>query len=110
MGIGDSADATREATVAQYFVRVVLHGATAADYSDLHAEMAKVGGDRTIRGDSGTVYDLPDAEYVLHNTLEVEAVRDAIVAIAAGIRSDPSVLVIEVIRSAWRLAIVPGVS
>nr|CUV28854.1 conserved protein of unknown function [Ralstonia solanacearum] len=50
--------------MASFTTRVVLHNADPDDYTDvLHPAMAKQGFTRTIKGDSGKTYDMPDAEY-----------------------------------------------
>lgn len=93
-----------------YTVRVVLHGATAKHYQLLHEMMGKAGARRTVRGSNGMLFDLPDGEYVLSNSLPVTKVMDAVADIAGSVKSlpQPSVLVTEAIGWAWQLRPVPG--
>lgn len=95
--------------MASFLIRVVLHrDATSKNYQDLHAAMERYGCERSIQGDDGILYDLPDGEYVLESDARYETVRDDVVKIATAVRMDPSVLVTEALRYAWRLYPVPG--
>lgn len=98
--------------MAFFTIRVVLHAATAKNYADLHARMINAGASRTIRGDDGVVYDLPDGEYDLVSGLDAGSVMRAVADIARGVKAvpDPSVLVTEAKSRAWRLRPVPGQS
>jgi hypothetical protein len=98
--------------MAQHTIRVVIHGATAKNYDDLHTGMVRLGANRTIRGDDGVTYDLPDGEYDLSSTSGAVAVRDAVYRVARAVRPDldPSVLVTTSAARAWRLRPVPGQS
>jgi hypothetical protein len=95
-----------------YTVRIVLHGATAKHYQLLHELMAKAGARRTVCGSQGMLFDLPDGEYVLSNSLSVGKVMEAVAGIAASIKPlpIPSVLVTETLSWAWQLRPVPGQS
>lgn len=53
--------------MAQAIARVELHGATAQDYTTLHAAMQQRGFSRTIRGSDQSVYQLPTGEYIHSN-------------------------------------------
>lgn len=94
----------------EYTVRIVLHGATPKHYQSLHVLMAKAGARRTVRGLNGMLFDLPDGEYVLSNSLSVSKVMEAVADIAGSVKPvpQPSVLVSETIRWAWQLRPVPG--
>lgn len=95
--------------MANYTIRIVLHGATAGDYQRLHDAMEHRGAKRFLIGTDQVAYDLPDGEYDLETGYDTEEVRDRVVAIAASVRSDPSVLVTRVSGPRmWRLCPVPG--
>ena len=49
--------------MADFTVRVELHGAEWEDYDILHEEMEAQGFSRTIRGESGDLFELPPAEF-----------------------------------------------
>lgn len=95
-----------------YTVRIVLHGATIGHYQQLHELMGKAGAQRAVRGLNGRLYDLPDGEYVLSNSLPVSRVMEAVADIAGSVKPLPlpSVLVTETLRWAWQLRPVPGQS
>jgi len=50
--------------MAQFIVRIELHGAKGEDYSKLHSAMGHHGFLRTLTGTDGIVYLLPTAEYI----------------------------------------------
>ena len=92
-----------------YVIRVVLHGATAADYELLHERMAAGGALRTITSDSGIVYDLPDGNYAWDTESEAPYVRDEVKRVADIIRDGASVLVSSG-HIAWSLLTPPSQS
>lgn len=94
--------------MAEYMIRIVLHGADGEEYDQLHEEMEAAGASRSIRADDGKLYDLPNAEYYLETERLGADVRDIVVEIAAAIRPDPSVLVCKATAFFWRLQPVPG--
>ena len=96
--------------MAQYMIRVVLHGASGEDYEALHEAMGDSGASRSIQSDDGELYDLPDAEYYLESDRLGPDVRDIVVALASKVRPDPSVLVSRATGFFWRLKVVPGTS
>lgn len=98
--------------MADYIVRIVLHGATASHYEMLHKNMVTAGARRTVTGSDGIVYDLPDGNYVMSNTRNASDVRDAVLQIAKSAKSppDPSVLVASYDQLSWWLYPVPGQS
>jgi hypothetical protein len=49
--------------MAQFTTRVELHGVTWEAYNRLHSAMEKAGFSRTIIGDDGITYMLPEREY-----------------------------------------------
>lgn len=77
-----------------FSVRVELHGDD-PDYDLLHDEMEKAGFNRTIKGESGNVYHLPDAEYNYRASLSKGIVADRAYAIANRVKEKPSILVTE---------------
>jgi Endoribonuclease GhoS len=58
-----------------FTIRVELHGANYNDYQTLHAAMQQAGFSRTIKGDNGRVYHLPEAEYTISTVANAESVR-----------------------------------
>ncbi len=55
--------------MAEYIVRIELNGSPSwQQYERLHGLMRKAGFSRTVRGDSGMVYDLPHAVYYCDTT------------------------------------------
>lgn len=95
-----------------YIIRIVLHGAIAAQYTKLHDLMLQNGASRHIVGSDGMKYDLPDGEYVLVSSYTVAQLRDAIVQIATSVKAkpDPSVIVAAYSDIAWQLRPFPGQS
>jgi hypothetical protein len=64
--------------VANFLVRVELHGATwPDDYDALHKAMARAGFDHRLLADDGKYYRLPTAEYAVSGNHTIEAVRKA---------------------------------
>ncbi len=87
--------------MANFLVRIELHGATWNDYEELHVEMAGRGFSREIAGDNGQSYQLPTAEYVIHSGAELSAVRGLAAAAAKTTGRKFGVIVAEYSRSAW---------
>lgn len=98
--------------MAAYIIRVVLHGATAAQYAALHKGMLNGGAKRTILGANGLAFDLPDGEYVLSSSLVATKIRDIVADIARAAKTspDPSLIVAAYTDIAWQLRPVPGQS
>ena len=63
--------------MARFTTRIELHGASRSDYDELHAAMKKEGFTRTITSDTGTVYDMPWAEYNYSGGRSLQQVLDA---------------------------------
>jgi len=84
-----------------FSVRVELHGDD-PDYDLLHDEMEKAGFSRTIKGESGNVYHLPDAEYNYHASVSRGIVTERAYAIANRIKKNPSVFVTESKGRHWK--------
>lgn len=90
--------------MADFTVRVELHGATGVDYENLHEAMFQAGFRRFIVGDGGGVYALPTAEYRLEDApMTAEGVRELGLAVARRVRAspDPWVLACETTNVAW---------
>ena len=90
--------------MANYTIRIELHGASAQDYLRLHDAMFQIGAKIYIEGDNGVAYQMPSAEYDLENTgLSAAQVRDVAYEIARRFTPNPWVLVTEVASRAWVL-------
>lgn len=76
--------------MANFIIRVVLHGATSEQYEMLHARMAAGGAVRTIRSDNGLVYDLPDGNYYWDTVSDELYVRDEVKRVADGVSQMPA--------------------
>jgi len=59
----------------RFTTRVVLHGADEDDYEILHESMQSEGFTRTITGEHGIEYHLPEAEYNKTGNFKPEDVR-----------------------------------
>jgi hypothetical protein len=51
--------------MANFLIRVELHGGDSKDYTKLHEVMENGGYSRSIKADGGRVFDLPTVEYVI---------------------------------------------
>jgi hypothetical protein len=90
--------------MADFTIRVELHGASFDDYRKLHDAMFTAGATMYITGDDGRAHVLPTAEYdLLNSALTVEQVRDQVATIAAPYShwKLPWVLVTQVAARAW---------
>ncbi len=100
--------------MANFIVRVELHGATSDDYTKLHADMELAGFKRTIISSNRTTLQLPTAEYVISSFADGESIRDAAYNVAIGVCRDsrtmnqngksqnPSVIAAEFLNLSWR--------
>lgn len=80
--------------MADFTIRVELHGATRQDYADLQEGLAAVGAVDYIKAADGTWYRLPPAEYTYtHATQTVSDVHKLARTVAVAIRPSPAVLV-----------------
>lgn len=89
--------------MADFTVRVELHGASGTEYDGLHEAMERHGYVREIKTSRGTWY-LPTAEYNLNgSSMETTEVRDQALAIANSVKSKPKpwVLVTKAQGRAW---------
>ncbi|MFV8979814.1 hypothetical protein [Serratia fonticola] len=90
--------------MADYTVRVELSNADWDTYSKLHESMEASGYYRTVMGDDGTKFKLPDAEYVASKSISVTQVRDEVTRISRTYNSNPRILVTESAGRAWLLS------
>lgn len=88
-----------------FVIRVELNGTpSAAVYENLHEQLAIAAIYRTIKGDSGKWYQLPNATYHTLSSQGMEEVRDLVVAIADLVwRGGCEVIVTGETGSAWYL-------
>lgn len=88
--------------MANYIVRVELHGASGSDYTNLHTAMSNAGFSRYIVSGDGKTYQLPTGEYVGSSTLGINHVRDTAYNVASNIRQNPSVIAAEYTNASWK--------
>jgi hypothetical protein len=89
-----------------YTVRVELHGATHAEYDQLHQAMRTAGFYTAIGGENGQGFRLPTAEYVVDaSPLSVTEIRDLVLKIATLVKPMPPPLVLatQSLVRAWQL-------
>lgn len=84
-----------------FTVRVVLKDGEWEDYDTLYAAMEILGFEKTITGSSGTVYELPPAEYAITIEKTAEDVRDMAEAAADTTTLKNSIFVTESVRRVW---------
>ena len=88
--------------MAQFTIRVELHGATPKDYENLHTSMSSNGFEKTIYSSEGVRYKLPEAEYVFSSqSLDIESVLNKAKSVAEKIQTFPSVIVTESAGRMW---------
>ena len=87
--------------MANFLVRVVLHGANNDNYESLHAKMEQLGFLRTIKGSDGIIYDLPHAEYSIVSAHSAGQVRDYVRGAADATGKTNAVLAIEYTAASW---------
>ena len=81
--------------MANYFVRVELFGADAADYEKLHEGMSNSGFEKTITFTDGKVMDLPTACYVGVSNSSSSSIRDVVKVISKPLTTrDASIIVL----------------
>lgn len=85
--------------MANFTVRVELHGADESDYETLYEHMKAKGFAKTISGADGKVYALPPAEYNLVKEITRDQARDLAAAAAKVTKRNAGILVTEGIRS-----------
>lgn len=82
--------------------RVVLHNATAHDYTRLHQALKAKGIDDLIAGDDGGIYRLPPGEYNCAFQATAAQVRDHIASIVRTVYSSYAVRATEAGANAWQ--------
>lgn len=87
--------------MSRFTTRVELHNATYQDYVNLHAYMSQEGFTNTLRGDDGTLYHLPPAEYELNANFTAAQVRDKARKAAARTQKSYAVVAVERGAAAW---------
>jgi hypothetical protein len=87
--------------MAQFTVRVELHGAKWEDYERLHAEMERKGFSRLIKADDGKTYHLPWAECNGFGSLTNFQIRDIARTAANSTGRRNAVLVTESSGRSW---------
>jgi 2,4-dienoyl-CoA reductase-like NADH-dependent reductase (Old Yellow Enzyme family) len=85
-----------------YTIRVELHNATWNDYVNLATKLAAQGVVDVIKGDDGTWYKLPPAEYNYEGDAAIAVVRTVVANIAAQVSSRFAVFVTEALRREWQ--------
>lgn len=94
--------------MAQFTVRVELHGATAAQYDLLHQRMEAANFKRLIAGVDSTGsrgwWQLPSGEYDYEADTKAEVVRDQVKIIADSVKPGAWVLVTQVASRSWNTA------
>ena len=87
--------------MAEFTVRVELHGAAWEDYDALRVEMEAEGFACTVRGSAGTAYDLPAGEYAFSADLAPREVPARARRIAERAGYDCAIVVTESAGRAW---------
>jgi len=91
--------------MAQFTIRVELHGATAEQYETLHQRMETAGFHRAIAGVDASGqqgwWQLPTAEYDYEADNTAQGVRDYAKIIADSVKSGSWILVTQVANRSW---------
>ncbi|KAJ9430492.1 MULTISPECIES: hypothetical protein [Enterobacterales] len=90
--------------MAEFTVRVELHGATSDDYEKLHESMGARGYSREVISDDGQWFNLPTAEYVASKSYTATQIRDEVRVVASAISQSNWVLVTESKERSWYLS------
>jgi hypothetical protein len=96
-----SLEEDRQNPMNRYITRIVLHGASEDDYSQLHFFMSQQGFGRLIDSDTGVWYHLPPGEYYRACDLSREIVRLQASEAASLVGLSFSVLVTPSLGSLW---------
>lgn len=91
--------------MADFTVRVELHGANADDYVLLHDKMQAKGYFKEIIHSDGKRYKLPMAEYITTKNKAASDICREVVNIASEVKKYPDVLVTKSETRAWSLSI-----
>jgi len=92
----------------QFYVRIQLNSVNGPSpsgqtYADLHEAMSSLGASRQIAGQTGVMFDLPNAEYLLPSNYSAVQVRDMVVRTAERSWRDAEVLVLDWVTVAFKL-------
>jgi hypothetical protein len=87
--------------MAQFMVRVELHGADEDDYETLHEAMEDEGFARRISSDDGELYHLPTAEYYREGDLSRQDVLDEAKSAVAKTKKKAGILVTRARSFKW---------
>jgi len=87
--------------MAQFMVRVELHGADDEDYETLHEAMEAAGFARQISSDDDVLYHLPTAEYYREANLSKQDVLDEAKSAVAKTKRKAGILVTRVRGFKW---------
>jgi hypothetical protein len=87
--------------MAQFMVRVELHGADEDDYETLHEAMESEGFERQISSDDGVLYHLPTAEYYREGDLSKQVVMDDAKSAVAKTKKKAGILVTKADGFRW---------
>lgn len=87
--------------MAFFTIRVELHDAKAAQYTELHKHLLALGITDIIVGDDGVRYKMPPAEYHYTGNATAAQVREATKAAAAKVVRSYAVLVTEAVSVTW---------
>jgi hypothetical protein len=85
-----------------FTIRIELHNANAGHYLDLAKRLAAVSITDMIRGDNGSIYKLPPAEYNSDSNEAIETIRQRCAGIAASVVPSYAVLVTKGDQRAWQ--------
>jgi len=88
--------------MAQFTIRVTLHGASWQEYVDLAAKLRAQEIVDVIRSDPGVWYRLPDGEYNYEGNASAGQIHNTVATIASSVVATlPAVLVTESVRRIW---------
>jgi len=87
--------------MAKYTVRIVLHDADSDDYDELYEAMDEEGFSDEIASNAGKTYKMPDGEYDISGSLEIDDVLKKAKNAASKTRKKFAVLVTQSSKRTW---------
>lgn len=87
--------------MAQFFIRVVLHNATAQDYVRVQSALASKGIVDRIVGSDGRLWRLPPGEYRCDYDATASDIRSLVRGLLTPVFSNNAVIVVKYTESAW---------
>ena len=87
--------------MARFTIRVELHAATSADYSQLHERLARIGITDIIADDAGNRYKMPPGEYNYEGAATLEQVLASAQNSASQSNRKWAVFVTEALKRSW---------